>query len=120
MTASGLRREVDKGNLIIERIAGKDFTTLESIDQMREKCRRDPKVHRCGSNPPKQEKRSSLSPERDEGQVALNAAMAAARKLKGGSNRVFPRVARHRDPEEPVSLDTRWGRSTIPDQRLSD
>jgi hypothetical protein len=39
VTASGLRREAQRGNLVIERIAGKDFTTLRAIEQMREKCR---------------------------------------------------------------------------------
>ena len=31
MTESGLRREAKRGNLTIERIAGKDFTTLAAI-----------------------------------------------------------------------------------------
>ncbi len=39
MTASGLRREIVRGWLMIERIAGKDFTTLESVERMRELCR---------------------------------------------------------------------------------
>jgi hypothetical protein len=43
MTASGLRREGARGKLIIERIAGKDYTTLANIDRMRELCRVDTK-----------------------------------------------------------------------------
>lgn len=39
MTASGLRREADRGRLIIERIAGKDYTTLANIQRMRQLCR---------------------------------------------------------------------------------
>ena len=39
MTASGLRREAARGRLRIERIAGKDFTTLDEIKRMRELCR---------------------------------------------------------------------------------
>ena len=39
VTASGLRRERDRGKLTIERIAGKDFTTLAYIERMRELCR---------------------------------------------------------------------------------
>ena len=39
MTASGLRREAARGRLLIERIAGKDYTTLENIERMREACR---------------------------------------------------------------------------------
>ena len=39
MTASGLRREGVRGRLVIERIAGKDYTTLANIERMRELCR---------------------------------------------------------------------------------
>src|SRR6476646_8630364 len=39
MTASGLRRESARGRLLIERIAGKDYTTLRAIQEMRERCR---------------------------------------------------------------------------------
>jgi hypothetical protein len=42
MTVSGLRREAARGRLMIERIAGKDFTTLGAIATMREKCRAQP------------------------------------------------------------------------------
>lgn len=44
MTASGLRREAARGRLEIERIAGKDFTTLRAIEEMRERCRLTPKA----------------------------------------------------------------------------
>ena len=33
MTASGLRREAARGRLVVERIAGKDYTTLANIDE---------------------------------------------------------------------------------------
>jgi hypothetical protein len=49
MTASGLRREAARGRLVIERIAGKDYTTLADIKRMREKCRNQPRVPDCGS-----------------------------------------------------------------------
>jgi hypothetical protein len=39
MTVSGLRREIKRGRLEVERIAGKDYTTLEAIARMREACR---------------------------------------------------------------------------------
>lgn len=39
MTASGLRKEAVKGRLVIERVAGKDFTTLRAIADMRKLCR---------------------------------------------------------------------------------
>src|SRR5215469_17515724 len=49
MTVAGLRRESTRGRLIIERIAGKDYTTLASIDLMRQSCRVETGVHICGS-----------------------------------------------------------------------
>src|ERR1700758_1857962 len=48
MSASGLRREAARGRLVIERIAGKDFTTLQNIERMRELCRLEAKVPDCG------------------------------------------------------------------------
>src|ERR1700730_2111433 len=39
MTASGLRKEAARGRLAIERVAGKDYTTLAAIERMRELCR---------------------------------------------------------------------------------
>jgi hypothetical protein len=46
MTASGLHRECARGRLVIERIAGKDYTTLRAIGRMRELCRRHRNRHR--------------------------------------------------------------------------
>src|ERR1700722_9412836 len=40
MTVSGLRREIAKGRLAYEMIAGKQYTTLADIVRMRELCRR--------------------------------------------------------------------------------
>lgn len=39
MTVSGLRKEATRGRLLVMRIAGKDFTTMRSIEEMKEKCR---------------------------------------------------------------------------------
>lgn len=49
MTVSGLRREIARGRLVIERVAGKDYTTLAEIDRMRELCRLTAKVRISGS-----------------------------------------------------------------------
>jgi hypothetical protein len=38
MTAAGLRRESKRGRLVIERVAGKDYTTLDHIAEMRKLC----------------------------------------------------------------------------------
>src|ERR1700744_1517716 len=45
MSASGLRRERDRGRLTTEQIAGKDYTTLANIERMRELCRVVAKDH---------------------------------------------------------------------------
>jgi hypothetical protein len=51
MTASGLRREADRGRLVIERIAGKLYTTLTDIERMRTLCRVEARVPASGSVP---------------------------------------------------------------------
>jgi hypothetical protein len=48
MTAAGLRREGLKGRLVIERTAGKDYTTLANIKRMRELCRVPERVSDSG------------------------------------------------------------------------
>jgi hypothetical protein len=43
ITIAGLRKEIAKGRLEVELIAGKQFTTLDAIQRMRELCRVVPK-----------------------------------------------------------------------------
>ena len=43
MTASGLRRESIRGRLVVEKIAGKLFTTQAAINKMRDLCRESPR-----------------------------------------------------------------------------
>ena len=52
ITVSGLRKEAARGRLVLMRIAGKDFTTLRSIEEMKEKCRVLANQHDCGSARP--------------------------------------------------------------------
>jgi hypothetical protein len=52
MTASGLRKEAGRGRLVIERTAGKDYTTLAAIAHMRKLCRQNPKDRASGSGEP--------------------------------------------------------------------
>jgi hypothetical protein len=49
MSPSGLRREAARGRLEIERIAGKDYTTLAAIEHMRQLCRVEVKERGSGS-----------------------------------------------------------------------
>jgi hypothetical protein len=69
MTASGLRLEASHGRLVIERTAGKDYTTLAAIDRMRVLCRMQQPVRAYGSA-----SGSSKS-------VDTSAALAAARTI---------------------------------------
>src|SRR5574337_414288 len=52
MTVSGLRREIARGRLPVEMIAGKQFVTLDGIAHMRQLCRVQVKVHVCSSAKP--------------------------------------------------------------------
>ena len=45
MKASGLRRECTRDRLVVERIAGKDYTTLAHIQTMRKLCRVEAKAY---------------------------------------------------------------------------
>ncbi|WP_211912389.1 excisionase [Tardiphaga alba] len=42
LTVAGLRKEIARGRLEVELIAGKHFTTLAAIERMRERCRSNP------------------------------------------------------------------------------
>ena len=88
MTASGLRREAARGRLVIERTAGKDYTTLAHIEQMRALCRVVPKDRDCGSNlraeiPAAMSfETHSTSFETDQSNAALELAKAKLKKLR--------------------------------------
>jgi hypothetical protein len=74
MTVHGLRREFYKGNLAIEVIAGKHYTTLNDIKAMRVKCRENPKGRGCtGASRDRVDLDNGLS-----SMERLNAAQAAA------------------------------------------
>src|ERR1022692_2981746 len=89
MTASGLRRETARGRLFIERIAGKDYTTLANIERMRELCRVEVKAPACGSNlrAATQRRDSAGVPSMSSGMARPSAALVSAKaklnKLKG-------------------------------------
>jgi hypothetical protein len=76
VTASGLRREAQRGNLVIERIAGKDFTTIRAIEEMRERCRLRPKAQQLHLAPIKRPRQDGSSVE-----LALAMARGSATKL---------------------------------------
>src|SRR3979411_2311256 len=74
MTASGLRRERARGRLLIERIAGKDYTTLANIERMRELCRVEAKGHACTSD--------GVAPAHPSGSSSIMAAKSAQARAK--------------------------------------
>ena len=51
LSVSGLRREIAKGRLVVEVIAGKIFVTLRAIEEMRRLCRVQAKAPAFISNP---------------------------------------------------------------------
>ena len=84
INAASLRREASAGRLVIERIAGKDFTTLTHIKNMRRdaaKCNDGVKGHASGSNRRNARERANLS-DRQHGSSAIG-----ARKVRTGCAR---------------------------------
>src|SRR5262249_43644926 len=89
MTSSGLRREATRGRLVIERIAGKDYTTLRAIHEMRERCRVIARAPGSGCSQPGgistegSSSKSSGSSGTTTSSEALVSARAKLRKLSG-------------------------------------
>src|SRR6267143_27765 len=74
MTVAGLRRERDRNRLIIEKIAGKEFTTLAHVERMRELCRDEARALGSSSRLPA-EKRAERLPTRQPGSSEITDAM---------------------------------------------
>jgi hypothetical protein len=91
MTVSGLRREARCGRLVIERIAGKDFTTLAAIEKMRGLCRLQQKDRASGcvspgaAEPGASPMPPSISSETANIRRAQAAALATVTELKENS-----------------------------------
>lgn len=86
MTVAGLRRERDRGRLVTEIVAGKEYTTLNHIKRMRELCRVPARAPDFGSDPSAgRMERSSPAPSgssRTAGSISPQDALRA--KLKNG------------------------------------
>jgi hypothetical protein len=106
MTVSGLRRERDKGRLLVERIAGREFTTLAAIQRMRELCRSEARDLDCGSSPPDRNKTAAPSglSETAKSSVALALARDKVEKLKGLSPTTSLQNPRSRAPATVIRL----------------
>jgi hypothetical protein len=81
MTVAGLRRERDRCRLIIERIAGKEFTTLAHIERMRELCREEVRG-RDSSSKPRAETRAETSRTEQPGLSETTAGTSAQAALQ--------------------------------------
>jgi len=88
MTVAGLRKERDRGRLAVERIAGKEFTTLAAIDRMRDLCRTELKARDCTSRDEGRPRDGSSAMAPPVSPQA--AALAIARRLKEGSPPTSP------------------------------
>lgn len=88
MGAPGLRKERDRGRLVTEKIAGKEYTTLAGIQRMRELCRAQPKEPALSGVMPATKPTASSatrpvgSSEMERRLLAQAAAMATAKELK--------------------------------------
>jgi hypothetical protein len=97
MTASGLRREAARGRLAIERTAGKDYTTLAAIEEMRVLCRVQKKAQGSGFGPRSETlmARSASTPcgsfETDHARLARAALQRIARAPSGRLATISPK-----------------------------
>src|SRR6267378_2293982 len=85
MTASGLRREGARGRLVVERIAGKDYTTLANIERMRQLCRVGARVPDFISDSVESEKLSGSS-----STTAMRSAQVRARAISARLKKPLP------------------------------
>ena len=85
MTVAGLRRERDRNRLVIEKIAGKEFTTLAHIERMRELCRDEARALGCSLRPPDETRVERLATKQtgsSETTDAMSAQAALQMKLR--------------------------------------
>jgi hypothetical protein len=94
MISSGLRKEALRGRLVIERIAGKDFTTLAHIERMRELRRVLVKAQGSTNESPRERTDASL-PTPSGQSATVNG------KLPQESLRAKLNVSRQRPPRTP-------------------
>ncbi len=84
MTKSGVRREIERGNLDASRIAGRYFVTLLAIREMMDRCRVQKHHPDCGSDrqqPTVQQSGSSRTAAIAKAQAALKAKLNAPGRL---------------------------------------
>jgi hypothetical protein len=111
MTSSGLRREVKRGRLVIERTAGKDYTTLAAIERMRELRRVAPKepdyISRPSAATPPVPSHTSQSGKSEtanieRAQAALNMTLLEQRRHLSATSTASIRSARAKENVVPL------------------
>lgn len=93
MTASGLRREAKRGRLVIERIAGKDYTTFGYINRMREQCRLETKDRASTSGARVETKKADTRRSGSSSTATISAARAALQTILQEPNAPSPRIS---------------------------
>jgi hypothetical protein len=125
MSASGLRREVRRGRLEIEVIAGRQYATHTAIEGMGEQCRVEPKVHGSTSSSGRGAKPSGSSAIPMEARSALDAELLIVnglkRDLKPNLGKKHKPNFERRDPGAVVIADvlSRCAVRTAPHDRSS-
>lgn len=99
MTMKGLRREAARGRLAIERIAGKDYTTLAAIGRMRDLCRISFPLRPIDPV----SSAASTKPDFDRAASALKQTLADLRSGQKPSGRETGRRDGRRDSQSPRS-----------------
>src|SRR5882724_7305671 len=102
MTASGLRREGARGRLAIERIAGKDYTTIASIEHMRALCRVEARVPDFISDSVESEKLSGSSSTTAMRSAQVRARAISARLKKPSPTTSDTNVSQNSETDIPV------------------
>ena len=102
MTASGLRREHRRGRLIIERTAGKDYTTLADIERMRVLCRDGNTRRVSGSERPSMTGMEDLP----TGQSGLSR-MDRTGKALDAAKMIVKGLKEHSPPTSPANTSTK-------------
>ena len=110
MTVSGLRREHKRGNIAFEVIAGKQFTTLRDINEMRRRCRDIPREPVSGLNPKRETRQGSSqgaqhgSFETERKRSALDALRQTARVLSKPSRNTSSENTRSHETADVIPL----------------
>jgi hypothetical protein len=99
MTASGLLNEYMRGNLVVEKIANKYFTTLDAVAEMRKRCRQQASAPApstaCPDEPPRPDSTcASDATDPPSGSSSTEAASLAQARLSMIAERLTTRSPR--------------------------